>query len=420
MRDAILATLTAVSAAGLAVLSEPWIGQSSSALFVVLGVAVAGAMFGLVAAMVSAIGAFLVYNFFLAEPSMTFSLATKEDLVPLVAFTLAALVTGALAGRLKDREQATRAANLKLAGLLKASRALQAAVTTGDVVAIAARIVATDGLEAASAAVGTAPEEDYLAGLSALVALAHERADLSARVAEGLAATRSEELKTALLASVSHDLRTPLAAIIASASSLSDYGDTLPKSARASLLRTIVSEGERLDRLTANLLELSRLQAGIPLPVQFIDPADIVTSAAARVHRRLAGRLIGRVPTGAYLVQANPQLFEAAVANLLDNAAVHAPDGPVEIAARADGDQFELSIADHGGGIPAAERERVFDRFYRLDPARPGSGLGLAIAKGFVAASHGTIAACNREDGLDGARLVVRLPLAREVNDVGH
>jgi two-component system sensor histidine kinase KdpD len=444
-RDIVLAVAIASASAAGAILLDHWIDQTSSALIIVLGVVIAGAMFGLVASVTASIVAFLLFNFFIAEPTMVLRLATGQDLAPLLAFSLTALVTGALAGRLKDREQAAQLANIRLASLLSTSKALQSTVMPESVASAIASagveganleyratgidvdgqvggnrsypvVIAGETVGALYAGAGTTAVIDgnYLATVSALIALALERADLSARVADAIALARSEELKTALLSSVSHDLRTPLTAIIASASSLADYSDALPPEARLSLLQTIVSEGERLDRFTANLLELSRLQSGAPIPTKILDPADIVISATTRSRARIDHQLTGRVPSGAYLVRADAQLFEAAVANILENAAVHGGNGPIEISARADGDQFELGISDHGPGIPAAERERVFDRFYRLDPMRPGSGLGLAIAKGFVAASGGSVVATERQDGLPGTRILVSLPLARD------
>ncbi len=444
-RDVSFAILVAAATAGVAIALEPWIDHTASALVIVLGVVIAGAMYGLAASITASIVAFLLYNFFLAEPTMTLRLATGQDLAPLVAFNLTALVTGALAGRLKDREQAAQLANIRLASLLRTSRALQSTVVADSVVAAIASAGAagaelvfcpcdggedpgvglagsypvvvsneTVGFLHANAANTAVVDQDYLATVGALIALALERADLSAKVADAMALARSEELKTALLSSVSHDLRTPLTTIIASASSLADYGEALPSDTRLSLLRTIVSEGERLDRFTANLLELSRLQSGAPIPTKVLDPADIVASAAVRSSMRNEQQLTGRVPAGAYLVRADAQLFEAAVTNILENAAVHGGKGPIEITSRADGDQFELGISDHGPGIPEADRERVFERFQRLDSMRPGSGLGLAIAKGFVAASGGSIVATARQDGLPGARIVVSLPLARD------
>lgn len=444
-RDTALAVIVSAASVGVAILLEPWIDHTASALIIVLGVVIAGALFGLAASVIASIIAFLLYNFFLAEPTMTLRLATGQDLAPLVAFNLTALVTGALAGRLKDREQAAKLANIRLASLLHTSRALQSTVLPESVVAAIASAGAvgadlvfhpcggaanpeyedgasypvvvggeTIGSLHVGATTSAVVDQDYLATVSALIALALERADLLAKAADAMALTRSEELKTALLSSVSHDLRTPLTTIIASASSLADYGEALPADTRLTLLRTIVSEGERLDRFTANLLELSRLQSGAAIPTKILDPADIVASAAARSRGRMEQQLTGRVPAGAYLVRADAHLFEAAVANILENAAVHGGKGPIEITSRSDGDRFELGISDHGPGIPEVDRERVFDRFHRLDPMRPGSGLGLAIAKGFVTASGGSVTATTRQDGLPGARIVVRLPLVSD------
>lgn len=202
-----------------------------------------------------------------------------------------------------------------------------------------------------------------------------------------------------------------MAAIIASASSLHDFADVLSDNAKARLLQTIINEADRLDRFTANLLELSRLQSVVPLPTQCIDPAGVMNLAIMRLHLPPGRHVSGRIPADLYTLRVNPQLFQVVLTNILENAAVHASDGDIEIKALADRGNLQLSISDHGPGIPHHERLRIFDRFHRLNTERPGSGLGLAIAKGFVEASAGSILVADRVDGQPGTRIVVTLPI---------
>jgi two-component system sensor histidine kinase KdpD len=479
-RHALLATMAIILVSCTAAfVAEARFGDVAGALIFVLGIVVAGALGGLAAGLIAALAAFLLFNLYFAEPILTLRLATGSDIAPLVVFSLCAVVAGVLAGRLKDRAQAASHSNRQLAGLLEASEALQSAVRISDIAgALAAmpsretgirmrlfRVRGTElmpidpreedgpwlnaarlchdggkamashgGLTAYRLAGSEGPvgiivvaqmgadalDPAYMSGLVTLVALALERASLSEMIAESRANARTEELKTALLSSVSHDFRTPLTAISASASSLIDYRDRLDHETSMRLLRGIVDECERLNRYTANLLEMSRLEAGgTPRPLQTLSVSEMLGTVVQRVRQRAGARRIGRFLGGAdLLVNADAALFELVLVNVLDNAILYSEDGTrIQIESEEDDGFCRIIIADEGQGIPEDELGRVFDRFYRIARAEPsprGSGLGLAIARGFVEALGGTIEAASR--GIDdrGARIVIRLPLATE------
>jgi two-component system sensor histidine kinase KdpD len=241
---------------------------------------------------------------------------------------------------------------------------------------------------------------------------------LSEERARARALEEADRLRTALLNSVSHDLRTPLASIKASVSSLLDQEVTWPDADRDEFLETIDSETDRLSRLVNNLLGMSRIEAGALKPnVVEAAPADLVGPSVrrARAAHPLA-RVDVDVPDSLPMVLADPVLMEQVLINLLDNAFRYAPSSPVRLAARAarpgdGGAVVELRVLDNGPGIPAAERERVFDLFHRLDDRRAeGTGMGLAICRGIVSALHGTIRVEPTPGG--GATFVIALPVA--------
>ena len=410
---------------------------------------------------------------------MNFQLATARDIAPLIAFNLCAVVAGVLAGRLKDRAQAASRSNLHLASLLEASQALQSAVRLHDIATILSATAPAkfgmrlrlfqlkdnallpldesspdnawctvaeatrassdptlrDGalvgyrLDGSEGLVGIMVvdqggaerfEPAFMAALANLIALAVERATLSELISEGRAAARTEQLKTALLSSVSHDFRTPLTAISASASSLIDYREQLDQNTTRRLLRGIVDECERLNRYTANLLEMSRLEGGqTPARVQTLGVEEILSTVTQRMRARAGNRKIERVAADAdLLVNADAALFELVLVNVLDNAILYSEDGTrISIEARAENATCRITVADEGQGIPPEDLDRIFKRFYRVSRAEPsprGSGLGLAIAKGFVEALGGRIEARTPGIGDKGARIIIHLPLAEE------
>lgn len=224
----------------------------------------------------------------------------------------------------------------------------------------------------------------------------------------------SEKLRSSLLSSVSHDLRTPLAAITGSISSLLQNGDALTAPTRKDLLENVYDESERLERLVNNLLEMTKLESGAIKPNKELNhPGEVIGSALARLDKKAADRkLTTQIPPDLPLVPMDSLLIEQVLVNLVDNALKYTPkDSPVEISAKAQDGSLEVAVADRGPGLPEADLLRLFDKFYRgPDQGRTsGAGLGLSICKGFVQIHGGTIEAKNRPGG--GALFRFFIPL---------
>ncbi|MGU3325496.1 ATP-binding protein [Methylobacterium mesophilicum] len=273
------------------------------------------------------------------------------------------------------------------------------------------------GLDADGAGPILTPEgRRLLDALADMGALAIERVRLVEDLDRAERAAETDRLRQALLTSISHDLRTPLASVLGAASTLRDLDTALGPEAKAELLATIIAESERLNRFIANLLDMTRLEAGAVAPnLAPQDVAETVDTALRRVEPVLADhRVVLDLAPDLPVLRFDPVLFEQVLVNLLDNAAKYAPAGStVTVRARGAGDRVRLEILDEGEGLPETEVERVFDKFYRVrksDRVRAGTGLGLAIARGFVEAMGGTVTAANRRDRL-GAVFTVTLPV---------
>ncbi|MCJ1877483.1 sensor histidine kinase [Pseudomonas nitroreducens] len=244
-----------------------------------------------------------------------------------------------------------------------------------------------------------------------------------ARLAEDLEAARlhgeTEQLRSALLASVSHDLRTPLTSMRGAIDSLLALGDAIPPPDRRELLESTRDEAERLDRYIQNLLDMTRLgHGGLKLSRDWVSPGDIVGSALNRLRAVVAPyRVETRVPPELPLLYVHAALIEQALVNVLENAARFSPpQGRLRVAVDSIEDELRFSVSDEGPGIPPAEREKIFDMFYtaaRGDRGGQGTGLGLAICQGMVGAHGGRITV---EDGIDGrgTTLVLHLPLQQQ------
>ena len=272
----------------------------------------------------------------------------------------------------------------------------------------------------------TSDDERLLGALLDQGAVALERAELAADQAETEALRRSDRLRAALLNSISHDLRTPLATVLGASTTLIDYGAQLKPEVRSDLLDSIREEAERLNRYIGNLLDMTRLEGDALNPrKQLIDVRDVLSAAIERVDRRLGDRQLMRdFPPELSFVELDPALLEQAVVNILENAIAYSPpDTPIEVAAYEDRHNVVVSIEDEGKGIPAAELERVFDRFRRIEENSDrsggergkGVGLGLSISKGFVEAMGGRIAAASpihgdAATGFRGTRILISLP----------
>ncbi len=214
----------------------------------------------------------------------------------------------------------------------------------------------------------------------------------------------TEKLRSSLLSSVSHDLRTPLAAITGSTSSLLDNGDSLPAATRKDLLENIHDEAERLERLVNNLLEMTKLESGaVQLKKELHIPGEIIGSAIARVEERLGKRsLTTQISPDLPLVPMDALLIEQVLVNLLDNALKYTPDGaPIGISVEAKDGQLVVEVADRGPGIPEEDLPRLFEKFYRgpQRETKSGAGLGLSICKGIIEIHGGAITAENGPGG---------------------
>ncbi len=250
----------------------------------------------------------------------------------------------------------------------------------------------------------TPAERRLLDALLDQTAIALDRIQLARDVDASKLLAETERLRTALLTSIGHDLKTPLASILGAISALRSYGASYGEAAREDLLATAQEEAERLARFVDNLLDMSRLEAGALGPKREpVDIADAVGTALRRTSRLLAAhRVVTDLPADLPLLRADFVLLEQVLVNLLENAARYAPTGStVEIVAGIGGAALLLEVRDRGPGIPPDEAGRIFDRFYRAANAAPGKGvgLGLAIARGFVEAMGGTITAVSRPGG---------------------
>ena len=246
------------------------------------------------------------------------------------------------------------------------------------------------------------------------IALAIERARLAEQARQTEMLEITEKLQTALLNSISHDLRTPLVSITGALSSLADDQIHLDESARRSLIETAGEEADRLNRLVGNLLDMTRLESGaMRFKKEASDIQDLVGSALEELGQRIGNRSINiDIPTELPLIQLDFVLVERVLVNVIDNAMKYSTaDTPIEIKAHAAGAFMEIEVADRGTGIPPEDLTRIFDKFYRVQ--RPdnvsGTGLGLSISKGIVQAQGGFIAAENRQGG--GTIITISLPL---------
>jgi two-component system sensor histidine kinase KdpD len=246
-----------------------------------------------------------------------------------------------------------------------------------------------------------------------LIALALERVALVEEAESASVRARTEEMRSSLLSAFSHDLRTPLAAITGAATTLRERPERMTDPDRRDLLETICDEAEHLERLVANLLEITRLEAGaVPLQRDWVPLEEVVGSALYRLEPRLRGRTVHiDVPVTMPLCFADPVLLGQVFYNLFDNATKYSPHGtPIDVEAKEKDGLLVVSVADRGPGIPLGSEHRIFEKFYRGSHAGvQGAGLGLAICLAIVEAHGGTLAGSNRAGG--GAEFRMMLPI---------
>jgi two-component system, OmpR family, sensor histidine kinase KdpD len=273
----------------------------------------------------------------------------------------------------------------------------------------------TIGLFAAS---GRTVEPGTLDALAGLVAIAIERTQLleSRKAAE--ISRKSEELKSALLASLGHDLRTPLTAIRVAASNL--QASWLAEEDRREQTDVVLTEVERLTRLFEDILDMARIDAGaVSTDPQWVHPSQIIETARDNVGRTLGRHRVELTAQSDMLVRLDPRLTTAALAQLLENAARYSPDGSViEVATHVSDAELVVTVRDHGPGIAPQDLPRLFERFYRGVPARgvSGTGMGLSIARGLLAVEHGRVWVENCAGG--GAQFTIAVPAERRTLEV--
>ena len=445
-------------------------------------------------AIVAAVLSFGAYNFFFVPPLYTFTVAEPRELLALFTFLLVAVLTGGLAGRVRDQSRAALGRAATVQALYDVSRKLSRVTSLDDVLWIVTRqaaaavagqalVLLDDGEpasvgdlairaafppedelgaadwaaarwayrrgEAAGWRTGTLPNAQFRfepirtsAGIVGVVGyapgdrgaplsasrqrtfealvdqgtLAIERAHLVREARRSEAAAERERLQTTLLSSLSHDLRTPLSSILGAVTSLRGYGPAMTEADRDDLLLAIEEETRRLARFVSNLLDMTRLEAGVTdLKRDWIDVADVLRAAVMRAEKAFPSRTHAILfQPDLPLVRGDSVLFEQAVFNLLDNADKYSRRGtPTTIKAREQTGDVLVSIADKGCGIPAADLDRVFEKFTRVgdgDGRPAGTGLGLSVARGVIEAMGGTIRAESPLDAGHGTRLLIRLP----------
>ena len=260
-------------------------------------------------------------------------------------------------------------------------------------------------------------EERTLTSLLEQTAIALDRARLVGDAVRAAALEQNEALRSTLLASLSHDLRTPLASITGAVTSLRQFGDQMPPEDRRDLLASIEEEAGRLSRFVANMLDMSRIESGaLKVRRDWVDVADVIRAAAARIQKTFGGQPVAiNVAPSLPFIRGDAHLLEQVLFNLLDNAHKYGGDGGVIVHARREANEVAISVTDAGSGVKKGDLERIFEKFYRgggIDGRKAGTGLGLSIARGLTEAMGGTIIAQSPAQRRRGTRIILRFPAA--------
>lgn len=421
------------------------ISLESALLLYLLAVVVVALLGGALPGLAAAVAADLLANYFFVPPYGTLHIQSSDHVLAIVVFVLVAAVVSVLVEvAARRREEATR--NRTEAELLaRLSEAPVGAVSTEAVLdeirrtfdMVSVELVEADGLAtprtvavvgpaAPSLAVVTvpagvglevvlhgedrfAPDRSGLRRLAASAGRVYEERRLKDRADEARRLAELDRTRTALLAAVSHDLRTPLAGVKAGVSSLRQRDVDWTPDERAELLATIEESADRLDELVTNLLDATRIQAGaLVVDRQPVALDEVVLRALVHVPDH---EVEIDVPMSLPLVDADPVLLERVVDNVVDNARRFRPaDTAIEVSAQQAGDEVELRVADHGPGVTASDQARMFEPFQRLgDRSQGGTGLGLAIARGFCDAMGARIDPLSTAGGGLTMRITLRV-----------
>jgi two-component system, OmpR family, sensor histidine kinase KdpD len=409
-------------------------------LVIVVATAVVG---GFWPAVLAAVAASLLVNWYFTPPLHNFSIGEPRNLLALVLFVTVAVAVSSVVHLAARRAQQAASSREEAASLLTLAQTVLGGADTpvaildhltstiGGRAELQERVagrwvpVASSGIpDAMDGATRVEIRQDLalivaehdetaspglLVGFAAQAAAALDRERLRTQAAQAEALAEGNRMRTALLAAVSHDLRTPLASIKASASSLRQTDVEWSAADQAALLATIDNNADRLDALIGNLLDMSRLHTGSLEPFLRPTAIDEVAPVALR-GLDASAQLRMEVPDGLPLVRADPGLLERVLANLFSNALRHSPPSrPPTLRARKFHGKVLLEVVDHGPGVPDELKARIFEPFQRLDGHHGGVGLGLAVAKGFAEAMGGTIAAADTPNG--GLTIKVTLPM---------
>lgn len=474
----LLALLAVLIATPLAFLAQFLLPHANLSLLFLTAVLITAARTGMAGAMYAALFAFLSYNFFFTRPYYSLYPHDSGDVATLAFFLIMAVISGKLASRMQSEIALNRAMVRRLTNINQFTRMMAAAPDSETVEGDLTRHIATtfhtpawvvvketddqtsihghdgrqplpplsdelldelqsvseDGgfnhwycfnLNTAQGSIGQvilqteglpAASHELARMLCDLAAVTLERARLVSELEQTRVVSETEQLRSALLSSVSHDLRTPLASIIGSASSLLEYSDNISETDRKDLMQTVLDEAERLNRYIQNLLDMTRLGGGsIRLKRDWVDISDIIYSAVDRLRSALAPyRIQIDIPSDTPLLYVHGVLIEQALVNVLDNAASFSPpDGIICIQVRSESDYVTLNVCDQGPGIPVSKREKVFDMFYTMrdgDRKQQGTGLGLAICRGLVETHGGSVVALG---GMDNKGTCIEITLPR-------
>jgi two-component system sensor histidine kinase KdpD len=458
---------------------DPWLSDGSLTLIYLTGVLIVAMRQGLWPSLLCSVLSYIAYSYSFSLPLHTFHIASSQDWLDLGSFMVAAMITGTLASQVRsqlsliretarqnhqlydftrgiasaiDREKLAELVSQHVSATLNcktillfadgadhfeaisihdlpqtetaaAQRCLQSRDLThsanGWSFAPLANAKQTLGVLAVQLAAADAPLSQNLMHLLLAMrdqtVIALERINLAAHMEQAQLLKETERLREALLSSVSHDLRTPLASIIGAATTLRDLGTELRDSQRHDLLDTVIDESSRLNRFVQNLLDMTRIGYGALKPrLAWVDLREIVGPAIRSLSNAYPEHRVS-LDISEALPQAwtDAVLLERVFFNLLDNAAKYGPASqPITLSIRAEAHQAIITIQDHGPGIPPTQREKVFDMFHRVqrgDASPAGTGMGLAICRGLMLALGGNIVV--QAGNPQGTLMILTLPL---------
>lgn len=437
-------------ATGLAFALDTFVPVLSLGALFTLAVLPVAIAWGIRYAAFVAVVSMLAFNYLFLPPTLTFTLHAGENWVVFAVYLVTGLAVSDLAARARRRAQEAERREREAAFLAELSGVLLSGVAVADelprVAEEAGRLLDAPGARLALGGPGPTREGEsaielvvgkrsiatlyapsgtslpalrgdrFLPALASVLGIALDRERLAAGALEAEAFRRSDQLKTALLRSVSHDLRSPLTAIRASLEALQSRELTLDHGQREVLLASALAETNRLDRIVGNLLELSRLQAGAVRAEPQLRPIDGLLDQALAMLPSASTRFTVSIPDGLPLVLVDPIQVEQALVNVLENALKFSPPGStVSVSVEPGSGELVVAVLDEGPGIAVDELERIFEPFGRgASIGSPkGAGLGLAIVKGFVEANGGRVWAEAGPAG--GARILLTLPTASTV-----